>query len=197
MKSIEIEKELSMSYSELVDYLLKKYGKVNGDYFVTEACKTKNKKITRAGEGLIIHHIDEDKAIMLSDTRWAVANPFEYQKADRLVYCNIMEHLILHIKIVEEPKPDRANRLEDQGIGGAINFICPQLNDFYNGFDYKREVDKKRMEPIADNFDDYIKILNYLLEVVEKNARYSFFVTKERISQGWNGSIIHKVYDEL
>ena len=107
----------------------------------------------------------------------------EYQKADRLVYCNIMEHLILHIKIVEEPKPDGANRLEDQGIGGAINFICPQLNDFYNGFDYKREVDKKRMEPIADNFDDYIKILHYLLEVVKKNARYSLVVTKERISQ--------------
>lgn len=186
-----------MSYSDLVEYLLWKYGKVEGDYFVTEACKTKNKKITRANEGLIVHHIDEDKAIMLSDTRWAVANPFEYQKADRLVYCNIMEHLILHIKIVEEPKPKGANALEDQGIGGAVNFICPQLNDFYNGYEFKREVDRKRMEPIANNFDDYIKVLNYLLRVVEKNPRYSFFITRERLSEGWDRQIVYKVYGEL
>ena len=197
MDSSEIEKELSMSYSGLVEYLLWKYGKVEGDYFVTEACKTKNKKITRANEGLIVHHIDEDKAIMLSDTRWAVANPFEYQKADRLVYCNIMEHLILHIKIVEEPKPKGANALEDQGIGGAVNFICPQLNDFYNGYEFKREVDKKRMGPIANNFDDYIKVLNYLLRVVEKNPRYSFFITRERLSEGWDRQIVYKVYGEL
>lgn len=197
MDSTEIEKQLSMSYSDLVEYLLKKYGKVDGDYFVTETCKSKNKKISRGSEGLVIHHIDEDKAIMLSNPRWAIANPFEYQKADRLVYCNIMEHLILHIKIVEEPRPMGANILEAQGVGGAVEFICPQLNDFYNGYEFKREVDKKKLEIVANNFDDYIKVLHYLLNVAEKKPQYSFYITKENLAKGWDGGIVSKVYNEL
>ena len=197
MNSSEIEKELSMSYSDLVGYLLEKYGKVGGDYFLNESCRSKNAKIRRTAEGLIVHHIDEDKAIMLSDTRWAIANPFEYQKADRLVYCNIMEHLILHIKIVEEPKPKGANALQDQGIGGAINFICPQLNSFYNGYEFKREFERKEMELIADNFEDYIKVLRYLWIVIENNPKYSFFITKDRLTQGIDKEIVDKVYDEL
>ena len=197
MKSEEVNKELAMSYNELVDYLIKKYGRVSGDYFVNESCKTKNNKITRSKEGLLIHHIDEDKAIMLSDSKWAVNNPFEYQKADRLVYCNILEHLILHIKIVEEPKPKGARILEDQGIGGAVNFICPQLNDFYNGYEYKRETDKIKFSLVADNFEDYINVLRYLRNIVKKDARYSLFISDERLASGWDEQVIEKIYSEL
>lgn len=197
MKREEIERELSMSYNELVDYLLKKYGKAEGDYFVSESCKTRNKKIARTQEGLVIHHIDEDKAIMLSNTKFAVANPFEYQKADRLVYCNILEHLILHIKIMEEPKPEGANSFEIQGIGGAIGFICPQLNDFYNGYEFKREVDKIKLGLVADNFEDYINVLHYLKDVAKQNPRYSFFASDEKLASGFNGQTIDKIYDRL
>ena len=114
MKSIEIQKELEMKYSELVEYLLKKYGPAKYDYFCTESCKSKNHKVSRTNEGLYCHHIDEDKAIMLSNDSYAIKNPYEYQKAERLVYCNVLEHLILHIKIVEEPRNKDANELEIQ-----------------------------------------------------------------------------------
>ena len=99
MDSSEIQSQLKMTYSELVDYLLKKYGPAKCDYFRTEACKSKNPKVSRTSEGLYCHHIDEDKAIMLCNDKFAANNPFEYQKAERLVYCNALEHLILHIKI--------------------------------------------------------------------------------------------------
>lgn len=33
----------------------------------------------------------------------AVGNPFDYQKANGLVYCNLLEHLLLHVKIAENP----------------------------------------------------------------------------------------------
>ena len=197
MKSEEVNKELAMSYKELVNYLIKKYGKAQGDYFVNESCKTKNRNISRSKEGLLIHHIDEDKAIMLSDSRWAVNNPFEYQKADRLVYCNILEHLILHIKIVEEPTPKGARLLEDEGIGGAVNFICPQLNDFYNGYEYKRETDKIKFSLVADNFEDYINVLRYLRNIVKKDARLSSFITDEKLASGWDEQVIDKIYYEL
>ena len=197
MESKEIEKELGMSYQELVEYLLEKYGTAPCDYFVNESCRTKSKRISRSEEGLECHHIDEDKAIMLSDQRWALKNPFDYQKADRLVYANVLEHLILHMKIVEGPRNIESNALELPGLGGVINFICPQINDYYNGYEYKRPRDIKKFSLIADNFDDYIKVLNYFLKVVKERPGYLAFVTPERLSRGYDGKIVKEIYDKL
>lgn len=199
MKSEEVNKELSLSYQELVAYLLDKYGPAKHDYFVNESCKTKSNKVSRTDEGLLCHHIDEDKAIMLSDTKWAAQNPFEYQKADRLVYCNVLEHLILHIKIFEEPKALGANLLEAQGIGGAVNFICPQINDYYNGFEFKRPYEQKIYGVIADNFEEYIKILRYFLDVLyDKRPRFLDRVNEETLATGFmDRHIIKKVYDRI
>ena len=85
MDSLEIKKEFAMSYQELVGYLLKKYGAAQYDYFVNESCKSKNKKAMRTSEGLFCHHIDEDKAIMLSHDEWATKNPFSYQNGQARV----------------------------------------------------------------------------------------------------------------
>ncbi len=197
MKSIEIQKELEMKYSELVEYLLKKYGPAKYDYFCTESCKSKNHKVSRTNEGLYCHHIDEDKAIMLSNDSYAIKNPYEYQKAERLVYCNVLEHLILHIKIVEEPRNKDANELEIQGIGGVINFICPQINDYYNGFEFKQPYLIKIYSLIENNFEDYIRVLKYLLDTIDDNPLYKLIITKKRLSMGWDRQIINKIYEQL
>lgn len=193
MSSEEVRKELDLSYQELVDYLLGKYGPAQYDYFVNETCRSKNKKVRRSDEGLICHHIDEDKAIMLSDTPYAIQNPFEYQKADRLVYCNIMEHLILHIKIAKEADLGTIG----VGIGGVVNFICPEINDYYGGYEFKRPYQIKSHELIADNFEDYIKVLRYCLEMAENDMRYVLTVDRERLSRGCDGKIVEKVYKAL
>ena len=197
MESTEIKNQLKMTYDELVEYLLKKYGPAQYDYFCNESCKSKNSKVSRTNEGLYCHHIDEDKAILLSNDKFAVNNPFEYQKANRLVYCNVLEHLILHIKIVEEPKNENANQMEIQGIGGAICFICPQINDYFNGYEFKQQYLINIFSLIENNFNDYIDILEYFLDVVEKNPIYKLIVTKERLSVGWDQQIVKKVYDQL
>ncbi len=197
MESTEIKNQLKMTYDELVDYLLKKYGPAQYDYFCNESCKSKNSKISRTNEGLYCHHIDENKAILLSNDKFAVNNPFEYQKANRLVYCNVLEHLILHIKIVEEPKNENANQMEIQGIGGAVCFICPQINDYFNGYEFKQQYLINIFSLIENNFNDYIDILEYFLDVVEKNPIYKLIVTKERLSVGWDQQIVKKVYDQL
>lgn len=197
MDSTEVQAELQMTYQELVNYLLKKYGPAKYDYYCNESFKSKNPKVSRTDEGLYCHHIDEDKAIMLSDDRFAPKNPFRYQKADRLVYCNVLEHLILHIKIVEEPRKLFANLFELQGIGGAINFLCPQINDYYNGYQFKRQYLINILSIIKNNFDDYINILNYLLRVVEKKPLYKRLTTKKKLSSGWDGKIVKKVYNRL
>ena len=197
MESSEIQEQLKMSYDGLVKYLLKKYGVAKYDYFRTEACKSKNPKVSRTSEGLYCHHIDEDKAIMLCNDKFAINNPFEYQKAERLVYCNALEHLILHIKIVEEPRNENANAMELQGIGGAINFLCPQINDYYNGYEFKQQYLLAIFGIIENNFEDYIGILKYFLGVIEKHPLYKSVISKERLSVGWDGKIVKKIYERL
>ena len=189
--------ELELSYKELVSFLLSKYGAVPGDYFSNETCRSKNKKISRTKEGLFIHHIDEDKAIMLSTDKFAVDNPYEYQRADRLVYCNILEHLILHIKITEEPRNVGANALELPGIGGAVNFICKQINDCYSDYEFVQPMMIYIREMIKDNFNDYILILKRLLAVTDKKPEYSQIITKREISRGFYGNVVERVYNSL
>ena len=87
---------MNFSYDELVQFLINRYEPAKCDYFTNEYCTIEG-KISRTPEGLYCHHIDEDKVIKLSDKRIAPKSPFIYQKANRLVYCNILEHLLLHI----------------------------------------------------------------------------------------------------
>ncbi|MDY5772208.1 MAG: Eco57I restriction-modification methylase domain-containing protein, partial [Bacteroidaceae bacterium] len=191
------KKMINSSYAENVKYLLKKYGKAKHDYFKDTACIQKNALASRASEGLYCHHIDEDKAILLSNDRYAKANPFAYQKASRLVYCNLLEHLLLHVKIAAEPKADGANENEMQGIGGAIKFICKELNDIYAGKEYAEAWRKNVANAVRDNFDDYILILKYLWQVVENNPLYKAVITKETLCVGFDGKVVPLVLNAL
>lgn len=190
------ESMLKTNYQDIVSALLKKYGSAKHNYFKDTACKIKNPLVTRTNEGLFCHHIDEDKAIMLCNDKFAVNNPFEYQKADRLVYCNLLEHLQLHVKIAENPSPD-ANENELPGIGGAINFICKDLNDIYSGKKFSDEWRKNVADKVKDNFDDYIIILRYLWNIVEKNPVYKAIITKEMLCVGWDGKVVKEVMNAL
>lgn len=192
--SNEYAAELSMTYEQLVNHLLIKYGKAKGDYFLTESCASKNNKIRRTSEELYCHHIDEDKAINLSKTEYARKNPFSYQKADRLVYCNILEHLILHIKIVEAPKSASADSEKIQGIGGILHYIAPQINDFYNSHDLDKQPTSAHKSCIQDNFSDYIKILKYLWNVIKHDKELCNIITKEDLATGYAGDRIDKIY---
>lgn len=202
MDSLEIEKQLNMSYNELVNYLLSKYGKAQYDYFRNERCSSVNQRVSRSSEGLFCHHIDEDKAIQLSSIKFARKNPFDYQKANRLVYCNILEHLIMHIKITLEPRHPDANERELPGLGG-IKFIAVHLNDYFNGYEFKREWLKIAFELIKDNFSDYIRILRLFIRAFLKSNypeirlfgdKYSLI---RRLSRGNHLPKVSKIYEQL
>ena len=120
-----------------MESLLKRYGSVPNDYYINEACLTKSGN-TRTYEGLVIHHIDEDKEAGLS-SMWKYRNPFsmpeEYQKADRLVYCNLVEHLLLHMKILEKELtrivPER--RVDNVVSVKGFALIAKNINDLLAG----------------------------------------------------------------
>ena len=188
------EKIMKMLYEELVQFLINKYGPAKYDYFTNEYCATKNKNVSRTKEGLYCHHIDEDKAILLSESDFAAKNPFEYQKADRLVYCNLLEHFLLHILIVEKPKSKEANKDEFQGIGGAVNYICKQLNDIYCGYEYKQDWMIKIASVVENDYDSYIVMLRRLWRDIKS---FSFDINKEELAKGWYGNIYQKILKEL
>ena len=107
------------SYIDYCNYLLKKYGAVDGDYF--SANFTPNANIKRREENLFVHHMREDKVANLSDINVARANDFEHQKAHNLVYANLLEHILLHIMIGEQNYT--------LGFGGA-ELMISQANDY-------------------------------------------------------------------
>lgn len=188
--SITYIDQLKMSYIDLVSHLIAKYGPVNGDYFLNETCRSKNLKITRRKEGLFCHHIDENKAIKLSNPEFAIKHPFAYQKAERLVYCDILEHLILHIKIIEESKAKMV------GIGGA-SLICRQINDCFSGMSFTKPFMISVSEKIQDKFNDYLIILQRFFDLIKKDPLYSMMISKDSICKSYDGKIIKKIYNAL
>ena len=194
----EFEELVKKSYLEIVEILVKKYGAARYDYFCSENCSSVNTKVSRMGEGLYCHHIDEDKAIKLSSIGNARTNPFEYQRADRLVYCNVLEHLLLHLKIVLEPKHKDANKNETHGIGGVIDFLCPIINDYLNGYRYRNEKNKIPFEIIDNFFEKYILILRWFFSEYDKGKEAPSNYLKQAFSRTKMGNIIvESVYKEL
>ena len=170
MNSEEIYKEIRMCYNDLCDYLISKYGAATCDYFSTAECISRNPKVGRGKEGLECHHRDEDKGGSLSGPVSASRQPFEWQKADRLVYCNLIEHLILHIKIGVMRQKDYFFKPSDFNSffsTGGIYQICYSINSlFYNqgGKSYYRI---KMYELIKDNLQDYINIIKLILNYID------------------------------
>lgn len=152
----EYNKVKDFSYEEYCDYLKEKYGCATCDYFYPNF--KKNPKISRTSEGLVCHHICEDKAIMLSTVAYAERNPFEYQRAENLVYCDYLEHLFLHILICENPSRDR-NPFEAVGIGGILNYLVPELNDVYSGWITAQTWRLKCHSLILNDRDVYLLLL--------------------------------------
>lgn len=176
----EYENWENATYEEYVEYLKRKYGSAKYDYFTKNW--TKIRKVTRTNEGLFVHHVFEDHAIMLGNPEYAKNNPFEWQKAENLVYCDWLEHLLLHIKIYQFPAKDK-NENEDVGIGGAINFIIPELNDLYSGFQITQPWKKNCFDKVSDEVSKnvYILMVDELLYAVYRRDGWLYDEVLKRV----------------
>lgn len=146
----EVEK---MTYHEYCDYLQNKYGKAKYDYMNENFVK--NPKVTRTKEGLFVHHIMEDKVGDISKQERAKLYPYEYQKAENILYCDYLEHLLLHILISEETREER----QIPGAGGVINYIVPILNDVYSGWVPGTDWQKNCCNKIIADKDVYLTLV--------------------------------------
>lgn len=127
----------AMTYFEVIDYLLNKYGPVKYTY---------GSRLNRGyAKGLFVHHIEEYKITALSSTH-AKKKYREYQKPAHLCFCNYLEHFLLHLIIAREFLKEKA-----LSAGGLGNYIYPDLYQFF--------INKKRCRTnhIAKTYYDVIE----------------------------------------
>lgn len=126
---------LSKTYDEAVKFLLDKYGPAQDDYYKENSYtrfmngKIKNisrGKYSRTSEGLYCHHIDENIFLNISNKSYIKRQeiPFKYQKKERLVYCDLIEHNILHALITKETEGK-------YGYPGYSAFLSPMIEEWY------------------------------------------------------------------
>lgn len=90
---------IDMTYEEYVEHLLKKYGPVPENFVTNRECEKFNLNIDRSKEGLTIHHIKEKLGGV--PINWY---DYEMHKKENLVYCDMVEHFLLHVKLFYDPK---------------------------------------------------------------------------------------------
>lgn len=127
---------LNMSYAEAVAVLKVKYGDVLDSYFTKSSydnfmqgvtfAPVKSSGISKTSQGLYIHHIMESTIPLLSTSEYLKEHHigFDTQKAENLVYVNLLEHFMLHILIGRETDGEL-------GYPGAYAFIGPELMSWF------------------------------------------------------------------
>lgn len=156
------------TYLEYCDYLQKKYG-IGLDDYMTKSYNLKP-KCKRTKEGLLAHHKKEDTMILLSTRNVAMMCPYEWQLKENIVYCDYLEHLLLHILICKYPSDKKANIVK-VGFGGVVNFIVPELNDFYSGWETNQAWRKNCHDKIRNDKDVYMELLRQFIDI-EKDNEY-------------------------
>ena len=159
------------TYLEYCDYLQKKYGIGLSDYMTKSW--NKNPKCSRTKDGLLAHHKMEDTMIMLSTKEVAMICPFKWQSKENIVYCDYLEHLLLHILICKYPSPNKIKGV-DVGIGGVVNFLVPELNDLYSGWETSQKWRKTCHDKVINDKDVYMALLKQFVNN-EKN-RFDFSI---------------------
>lgn len=128
---------VNLSYDEAVHRLLHKHGGSNDDYyreksydrFLKKEIKSITKgKYARTAEGLFCHHVAEDRYLNLANKEFIIKYkyPFTLHKKDKLVFCDLFEHLILHALIAKETNGEF-------GLPGYLTYIYPMIIEWYVG----------------------------------------------------------------
>lgn len=164
LTSRDLKRQMAMDYDTQIEHLLRKYGPAKYHYFISEDNLTKNKSISRTAEGLECHHIDENIIPTLSDPDIASMYSFDYQKNDRLVYCNLLEHLLLHIKIGQDRyyvnhKYMYADSPISELITHGVSMLTMQINRLYENNIGDSHWEQNCFDVIKDRYNDYVEML--------------------------------------
>ena len=197
MNISEYQKVKGLTYLEYCDYLQLKYGIGLTDY-MTRSYKP-NPKCKRTKEGLVAHHKKEDTMIMLSTKEVAQMCPIEWQLKENIVYCDYLEHLLLHVLICKYPAKD----MEDficVGIGGVVNFIVPELNDLYSGYIANQAWRQNCHSKVSADEGVYLSILKQFIDIVKYNPNFKIDMLCKSFNQTyglWDNKKNERIYNKI
>lgn len=150
----EYETVKDYSYDRYCRYLVNKYGRPEYDFF--------NPKCKRPSEGLEVHHVKEDEISDLCDRKIAARYDKSFQAPENLVFCDYLEHLLLHILIGEKTAGGK-----NIGLSGAFFHIIPAIKSYYDGEKGRyNDAYYKRLDGCEDVFDLLIERYNKLVEEI-------------------------------
>jgi len=184
-------------YSEYCDYLQDKYGIGLSDYMYKSRYPKPQCKRTK--EGLFAHHKMEYYVPYLSDRGVAKICPFEWQMKENIIYCDFLEHLLLHVLICKFPS-DIDTGLGRTGIQGATAFIIPELNDLYSGWITEQDWRKPLHKRVKDDKDVYLKILEMLILVEKNDKDFNLGLLCHSFNDFfgyWSDGLNQDLYDEI
>ncbi|MCD8207314.1 MAG: hypothetical protein LUD72_05190 [Bacteroidales bacterium] len=200
MNAEEYEKVKNLRYRQYCDYLQEKYGLPKKAYMNELWSKSQGQGTTRTREGLFIHHIREDVAVMLSDPAHAKENPYEYQLPKNLCYCDWLEHLYLHVLICEAPVM-RFDGRDMVGIGGITAYLVPELNDMYSGCNPGKPWRVTCFKKVADDKDVYVKLVQrFIRSRKNKEGEYEMCAavySSAKDGDGWRLGYNYPLWGEI
>lgn len=197
MNMDEYQKVKGFTYTEYCNYLQSKYGIGLADYMTKSY--NKNKKCKRTNDGLVIHHKKEDTMIMLSTKEVAMMCPFEWQSKENIVYCDYLEHLLLHVLICKYPASNKADFVYT-GIGGVVNFIAPELNDLYSGWVTNQPWRQNCHSKVSDDEEVYLSILKQFIDIMKDNPDFNISMLCKSFNQPyglWDDKKNKKIYKKI
>lgn len=139
------------------------------NYSYEEYCRYLENKYITAHKGLFKHHYYENIQANLSNSQ--VAKTASDKFKNTLVLCDYLEHLLLHIMIGEQ-----TDSRQCLGLGGAINYIIPQIEQYYNT---QTKLYSDIYYTVLDNNQDLFNLLKYRCNKAINNTRIALSTNEE------------------
>lgn len=185
------------TYLEYCDYLQNKYG-IGLDDYMTKSFNPKP-KCKRTKDGLIAHHKKEDTMILLSNKSIAQLCPFEWQLKENIIYCDYLEHLLLHILICKYPSDEKVD-LVKVGFHGVVDCIVPELNDLYSGWETRQAWRKVCHDKVRNDKEVYMKILKQFIDYEKSDETFDISILCRSFNEAfglWSNELNSKLYNEI
>lgn len=198
MQMAEYQQVKDFTYEQYCDHLQAKYGIGLADY-MTKSFNI-NSKCQRTKDGLIAHHKKEDTTTaILSMKVIAMRYPFDWQMRENIVYCDYLEHLLLHVLICKYLSSDEPDFVK-LGINYVVDSIVSELNDVYSGWVARSQWRSNCHEKIINDKAVYLEILRKFIEIEKMNSDFSVDMLCESYNKPvglWSDKKNEAIYDAI
>ena len=184
----------AMINPDIATKVFKLFSKMSMSNYAIQVDDSLSKDLTQA-ELKVIQQV----GFGLSNKEIAQRYPFEWQLKENIVYCDYLEHLLLHVLICKYPSDDKSSCIY-AGIGGVVDFIVPELNDLYSGWITNQAWRKNCHNRVLADKEVYLSILRQFIDIEETTQNFDIDILCHSFNQRyglWSDRKNKKLYAEI